>query len=125
MLDAVDIRTDWTEQRALENRGQHCTLAQLKHMEASLPFALLGVDSDNGGEFINHHVVAWTGQRPKPILFTRSRPYHKNDNAHVEQRNWTHVRQQFGYERYDNPFQLHRDIERQKKTIEANRRFKT
>jgi hypothetical protein len=103
MLDAVDIRTDWTEQRALENRGQHCTLTQLRDLEASLPFALLGVDSDNGGEFINHHVVAWTGQRPRPILFTRSRPYHKNDNAHVEQRNWTHVRQQFGYERYDNP----------------------
>lgn len=103
MLDAVDIRTDWTEQRALANRGQHCTLTQLKDMEASLPFALLSVDSDNGGEFINHHVVAWTGQRPKPILFTRSRPYKKNDNAHVEQRNWTHVRQQFGYERYDNP----------------------
>lgn len=103
MLDAVDIRTDWTEQRALENRGQHCTLTQLQDLETSLPFALLGVDSDNGGEFINHHVVAWTGQRPKPILFTRSRPYKKNDNAHVEQRNWTHVRQQFGYQRYDNP----------------------
>lgn len=103
MLDAVDIRTDWTEQRALENRGQHSTLTQLQDLEASLPFALLGVDSDSGGEFINHHVVAWTGQRPKPILFTRSRPYQKNDNAHVEQRNWTHVRQQFGYDRYDNP----------------------
>lgn len=103
MLDAVDIRTDWTEQRALENRSQHSTLTQLRDLEASLPFALLGVDSDNGGEFINHHVVAWTGQRPQPVLFTRSRPYRKNDNAHVEQRNWTHVRQQFGYERYDNP----------------------
>ena len=103
MLDAVDIRTDWTEQRALENRSQHSTVAQLRDLEASLPFALLGVDSDNGGEFINHHVVAWTGERPRPLLFTRSRPYRKNDNAHVEQRNWTHVRQQFGYERYDNP----------------------
>ena len=103
MLDAVDIRTDWTEQRALENRSQHCPLTQWQDLEASLPFALLGVDSDNGGEFINHHVVAWTGQRPRPIRFTRSRPDHKNDNAHVEQRNWTHVRQQFGYERYDNP----------------------
>jgi hypothetical protein len=103
MLDAVDIRTDWTEQRALENRGQHSTLTQLRDLEAGLPFPLLGVDSDNGGEFINHHVVAWTGQRPQPVLFTRSRPYHKNDNAHVEQRNWTHVRQHFGYERYDNP----------------------
>lgn len=103
MLDAVDIRTDWTAQRALENRGRHGTLRQLQDLEASLPFALLGLDSDNGGEFINHHVVAWTGQRPRPILLTRSRPYKKNDNAHVEQRNWTHVRQHFGYERYDNP----------------------
>jgi hypothetical protein len=103
MLDAVDIRTDWTEVRALENRSQHCTLAQFKDLEASLPFALKGVDSDNGGEFINHHLVAWLGQRPRPVLFTRARPYRKNDNAHVEQRNWTHVRQHFGYERYDNP----------------------
>ena len=103
MLDGVDIRTDWTEQRALENRGQHCTLAQLKDMEASLPFPLRGLDSDNGGEFINHHVVSWLQQRKRPVLFTRSRAYRKNDNAHVEQRNWTHVRQHFGYERYDNP----------------------
>jgi hypothetical protein len=103
MLDAVDIRTDWTELRALENRGQACTLQQIAHLEASLPFALLGLDSDNGGEFINHHLVAYLGQRPKPVLFTRGRPYKKNDNARVEQRNWTHVRQHFGYERYDNP----------------------
>jgi hypothetical protein len=103
MLDGVDIRTDWTEQRALENRGQHCTLAQLRDLEASLPFALRGLDSDNGGEFINHHVVAWLRERSLPVLFTRARAYHKNDNAHVEQRNWTHVRQHFGYERYDNP----------------------
>jgi len=103
MLDAVDIRTAWTELRALENRGQRCTLAQISHLERSLPFALLGLDSDNGGEFINHHLVAYLGQRPKPVLFTRGRPYRKNDNAQVEQRNWTHVRQHFGYERYDNP----------------------
>jgi len=103
MLDAVDIRTDWTELRALENRGQNCTLKQIAHLEASLPFALRGVDSDNGGEFINHHLVAYLGQRPQPVLFTRGRPYKKNDNARVEQRNWTHVRQHFGYERYDNP----------------------
>lgn len=103
MLDAVDIRTDWTELRALENRGQRCTLEQIAQLEASLPFALLGLDSDNGGEFINHHLVAYLGQRPKPVLFTRGRPYKKNDNARVEQRNWTHVRQHFGYERYDNP----------------------
>jgi hypothetical protein len=103
MLDGVDIRTDWTEQRALENRSQHCTLTQFKDLEASLPFPLRGVDSDNGGEFINHHLVAELRQRPRPVLLTRSRPYRKNDNAHVEQRNWTHVRQHFGYERYDDP----------------------
>lgn len=103
MLDAVDIRTDWTGLRALANRGQRSTLEQITRLEESLPFALLGLDSDNGGEFINHHLVAYLGQRPKPVLFTRGRPYRKNDNARVEQRNWTHVRQHFGYERYDNP----------------------
>lgn len=103
MLDAVDIGTHWTELRALENRGQYSTLAQLRDLEAHLPFALRGLDSDNGGEFINHHVAAWLAQRKDPALFTRSRPYRKNDNAHVEQRNWTHVRQHFGYERDDNP----------------------
>jgi len=103
MLDGVDINTDWTELRALENRGRSSTMKQIEHLENSLPFALLGLDSDNGGEFINHHLVAFLGQRPKPVLFTRGRPYRKNDNARVEQRNWTHVRQHFGYERYDNP----------------------
>jgi hypothetical protein len=103
MIDGVDIDTHWTEQRALENRGQHCTLKQLQDLERSLPFALRGLDSDNGGEFINHHVVAWLRERPRPVFLTRARPYRKNDNAYVEQRNWTHVRQHFGYERYDNP----------------------
>jgi len=103
MLDGVDIRTDWTELRALENRGQACTLKQIAQLEAGLPFAMLGLDSDNGGEFINHHLDAYLEHRPKPVLFTRGRPYHSNDNARVEQRNWTHVRQHFGYERYDNP----------------------
>lgn len=103
MLDGVDIRTDWTEQRALANRGQHSTLEQIRDVELSLPFALRGVDSDNGGEFLNHHLVEYLQARARPVLFTRSRAYHKNDNAHVEQRNWTHVRQHFGYSRYDNP----------------------
>jgi hypothetical protein len=103
MLDGVDIRTDWTEQRALANRGQHSTLEQMRDVEASLPFALRGVDSDNGGEFLNHHLVSYLQARARPVLFTRARPYHNNDNAHVEQRNWTHVRQHFGYSRYDNP----------------------
>ncbi len=103
MLDAVDIRSDWTEQRALENRGADSVVGQIRDLEANLPFPLLGIDSDNGGEFLNHHLVRYLQMRPRPVYFTRSRPYHKNDNAHVEQRNWTHVRQHFGYERYDNP----------------------
>src|SRR5260221_6166774 len=72
-------------------------------MEACLPFSLLGLDSDNGGEFLNHHVLKWLQKRPRPVFMTRSRPYKKDDNAHVEQKNWTHVRQCFGYERHDNP----------------------
>lgn len=103
MLDGVDIRTDWTEQRAVENRGQHAVLAQIRDVEESLPFPLLGIDSDNGGEFLNHHLVHYLQARERPVYFTRARPYRSNDNAHVEQRNWTHVRQHFGYERYDNP----------------------
>ena len=87
MLDGVDINTDWTEQRAVENRGQHCVLAQIKDVEASLPFALLGLDSDNGGEFHNLNLLAYLQERKRPVYFTRARPYRKNDNAHIEQRN--------------------------------------
>lgn len=103
MFDGVDIQTTWVEMRALANRGQAATLAQLQDVEQSLPFALAGIDADNGGEFINHHLVAYAHQRERPLAFTRSRPYRKNDNAHVEQKNYTHVRQWFGYERHDNP----------------------
>jgi hypothetical protein len=103
MLDGVDIRTTWNELRATANRGQAATLEQIQDLEQSLPFALLGVDSDNGGEFINHHLVDYAHQRERPLAFTRGRPYRKNDNAHVEQKNYTQVRQWFGYERYDNP----------------------
>jgi len=103
MLDGVDIRTTWTELRAIPNRGQAVTLEQIRDVEQSLPFGLRGLDSDNGGEFINHHLVAYAHQRPRPLALSRTRPYRKNDNAHVEQKNYTHVRQWFGYERYDNP----------------------
>lgn len=103
MVDAVDYATTWVELRAMWGRGQAGTLAALQDMERSLPFAMLGLDSDNGGEFLNHHVLSWLQKRPRPVFMTRSRPYKKDDNAHVEQKNWTHVRQCFGYERYDNP----------------------
>jgi len=103
MVDGVDYATAWVEVRAMWGRGQAATLAALRDMEASLPFALLGLDSDNGGEFLNHHVLRWLQKRPRPVFMTRSRPYKKDDNAHVEQKNWTHIRQCFGYERHDNP----------------------
>jgi hypothetical protein len=103
MVDGVDYATTWVEVRAMWGRGQAGTLAALRDVEASLPFALLGLDSDNGGEFLNYHVLSWLQKRPRPVFMTRSRPYKKDDNAHVEQKNWTHVRQNFGYERHDNP----------------------
>jgi len=103
MVDGVDYVTAWVEVRAMWGRGQAGTLAALQDVEASLPFALLGLDSDNGGEFLNHHVVSWLQKRKRPVFMTRSRPNKKDDNAHVEQKNWTHIRQCFGYERHDNP----------------------
>jgi hypothetical protein len=103
MLDSVDYATTWVEVRAIWGRGQAGTLEALRDVETSLPFALLGLDSDNGGEFLNYHVLHWLQKRKRPVFMTRSRPYKKDDNAHVEQKNWTHVRQNFGYERHDNP----------------------
>jgi hypothetical protein len=104
MLDTTDICTTWVEMRAMFGRGQHAAVEQLAHIEGLLPFPWLGLDSDNGGEFINYHVLRWCQQkRAEPIYYTRSRPYRSNDNAHIEQKNWTHVRQWFGYERHDNP----------------------
>ena len=103
MVDGVDYATTWVEVRAMWGRGQAGTLTALRDVEASLPFDLLGLDSDNGGEFLNYHVLHWLQRRPRPVFMTRSRPYKKDDNAHVEQKNWTHVRQCFGYERHDNP----------------------
>jgi len=103
MVDGVDYATTWVEVRAMWGRGQSGTLSALQDVEASLPFSLLGLDSDNGGEFINYHVLNWLQKRPRPAFMTRSRPYKKDDNAHVEQKNWTHIRQCFGYERHDNP----------------------
>ena len=76
----------------------------IKDVELSLPFKLLGLDSDCGGEFINQALVNYlTNRTIDPVQLTRSRLYHKNDNAHVEQKNWTHIRQWLGYYRFDNP----------------------
>ncbi len=101
-LDTVDIATGWTEQRAVWGKGETGVLEQIKDIEKSLPFPLLGFDSDNGSEFLNYHLLRHFSQRKQPVSFTRSRAYHKDDNAHIEQKNWTHIRQWIGYERLDN-----------------------
>ncbi len=102
-IDCVDIATTWTEQRATWGKGESGVLTQIKDIEKSLPFPLLGFDCDNGSEFLNHHLYRHFSQRKNPIHFTRSRAYHKQDNAHIEQKNWTHIRQWLGYQRFDNP----------------------
>jgi hypothetical protein len=102
-IDTVDIATGWTEQRAVWGKGETGVLQQIQDIESSLPFPLLGFDCDNGSEFLNHHLYRHFSQRKKPVQFTRSRAYHKQDNAHIEQKNWTHIRQWLGYERLDHP----------------------
>jgi len=97
----TDIFSQWTESRGLWNRGAAGVVERTREMEAALPFVLLGFDSDNGGEFINHHLWRYFAERKEPVRFLRSRPYHKNDNAHVEQKNWSHARQLLGYERLE------------------------
>jgi transposase InsO family protein len=98
-LNLTDIHTGWTESRALLGKSQVAVQQALDEIEGVLPFHLLGVDSDNGSEFINWHLKRWCDQRQ--IQLTRGRPYKKDDNAHVEQKNWTHVRKLLGWERYD------------------------
>lgn len=103
-LTSVEISSGWTELRAVWNRGQHATFEGLESIWESQPFDLLGVDSDNGGEFLNHHLHGWL--KKHGIHQTRSRPYYKNDQAYVEQKNHTHVRQFLGYERLEHREQL-------------------
>ncbi len=98
-LNCTDIHTTWTETRAVVGKGQTLTLDAIIDIKNSLPFTLRGIDSDNGSEFINYHLKRFCDDNK--IQFTRSRPYKKDDNAHIEQKNWTHVRKIFGYIRYD------------------------
>jgi hypothetical protein len=100
-ITATDVHTQWTETRAVANRGQAAVAERIAQIEAALPFAILGFDTDNGGEFLNWHLVDYFGKRPAPVGFTRSRAYRKNDNARVEQKNYSHVRQLVGYGRLE------------------------
>ncbi|MDR7521037.1 MAG: DDE-type integrase/transposase/recombinase [Armatimonadota bacterium] len=100
-LNLTDIHSTWVETRATLGRGQTTVLQALQEMAQALPFSLHGLDSDNGSEFINHHL--WRYCQTHGIQFTRGRPYKKDDNAHIEQKNWTHVRKLLGWDRYDSP----------------------
>jgi hypothetical protein len=98
-LTATDIFSGWREVRPSWNRGQHSVCEAFTRIEEHLPFTILGVDTDNGGEFLNYHLHGHFTAREEPVEMTRSRPYHKNDQAHVEQKNSTHVRQLLGHDR--------------------------
>ncbi|MDP6348120.1 MAG: transposase, partial [Dehalococcoidia bacterium] len=97
-LSTVDVATGWVECQGVWGKGQERVGGAVHQIGQRLPFPFLGLDSDNGSEFINHHLYDYC-QRKK-ITFTRSRPYKKNDSAHVEQKNWTVVRRLVGYDRY-------------------------
>jgi hypothetical protein len=98
-LTLVDIATGWTECAAIANKGQLAVLAALGRLRVRLPFPLRGVDCDNGSEFLNAHLVRYC--QAEQLTLTRCRAYHKNDQAHVEQKNWSVVRHLVGYERYE------------------------
>jgi hypothetical protein len=98
-LDVTDIATGWTECVAVANRDQERVRAALADARSRLPFPLKGIDSDNGSEFINRHLQRYCAK--ERLTFTRCRPYHKDDQAHVEEKNWHVVRQLIGYDRYE------------------------
>ena len=98
-LNLTDIFSGWVESYAVLGKGQQGIVAALECLAGRLPFALRGIDSDNGSEFINAYLLAYCQQHH--LHFTRGRPYHKDDNAHIEQKNWTHVRKLLGWQRYD------------------------
>ena len=102
-VNCIDIATGWREQRAIWGKGEYGVLGTVKDIEQRLPFPILGFDCDNGSEFLNWPILKYFKNRKRPVQYTRSRPYHKNDNAHVEEKNWTLVRQYIGYQRLGKP----------------------
>ena len=103
-LTVTDVATGWTECAAVWGKGQAAVCGALEQIRDRLPFPLRGIDSDNGSEFLNAHLVRWCEQ--EHLTFTRSRPYWKNDQAHVEQKNWSVVRRLLGYDRYETEAEL-------------------
>jgi len=103
-LNLTDLASGWCETRAVLGRSQKAVLDALQAIQTTLPFPLRGLHSDNGSEFLNDHLVRYC--RDQGIQFTRSRPYKKDDNGRIEQKNWTHVRRIWGWDRYDTPQQV-------------------
>ena len=103
-LDMTDIATGWTVCTAFMGRSQQFCVAAIEEVRPTLPFTILGIDSDNGAEFINAHLKRYCENNC--ISFTRSRAYKKNDSAHIEQKNWDVVRKMIGYGRFDTHEQL-------------------
>lgn len=103
-LDATDVATGWTETITVRSKGERIVAAALEELRLGFPFHIAGIHSDNGSEFINHHLARWCNTRQ--ITFTRGRSSHKNDQAHVEQKNWSVVRRSVGYFRYDTRHEL-------------------
>jgi hypothetical protein len=103
-LDVTDVLTAWTETKAVKNKAQRWVFEALEEVRERLPFPILGIDSDNGSEFINNHLRRYCEE--EKITFTRTRPYRKNDNCFVEQKNYSVVRRNVGYLRYDTEEEL-------------------
>jgi hypothetical protein len=101
-LTLTDLATGWTENRAMWCKTSSAVVTALKDIESELPFLIKSFSSDNGSEFLNYEMENYLTQRKPKIHWSRRRPYKKNDAAHVEQKNWTHVRELFGYDRFDN-----------------------
>jgi transposase InsO family protein len=100
-LNLTDMASTWDESCSVMGKSEEVVIEALREIAAALPFPVLGIHSDNGSEFINWHLKAFCDARD--LQFTRSRPYKKDDNAHIEQKNWTHVRKLIGWDRYDSP----------------------
>jgi transposase InsO family protein len=103
-LTMTDVATGWTVNRSVKNKAAANVVAAIDHATRAFPFPILGIDSDNGSEFLNADLFEYCSTRQ--LTFTRSRPGNKNDGAHVEQKNWTHVRELVGYLRFDTEAEL-------------------
>lgn len=102
-LTFTELFSGWTENRAVWNKSADAVLARLKEVETQVPYVMKDFHTDNGGEFLNWALHRYLTGRAVKLPWTRSRAYRKNDNAHCEQKNWTHVRQLFGHERFGHP----------------------